>query len=93
MRDDEPVPAMPTNHVEALFDRAIEVNGFLPRFAGETIEKYLSRKEWGPLTVQNLAIAAEAAAHLDKQQAVSSVASARDHHDDPNPPDSKPRKK
>jgi len=69
------------------------VNGFVPRADDESIEQYVVRQDFGPYTKANLLVALESANRLDQVSTTAAVASARDHHDDPNPADTKPRKK
>lgn len=82
----------PRTSPEVLFDRGLDSVGLPPRDDGETLEHYIARPDFGPNTRTNLARALEAAAVLDRVQVVSSLSSARQHHDDPNPPDSHPLK-
>jgi len=77
---------------EIVFDLALERVGLEPRKDGESISDYVGRDVWGKFTRPNLALAAAAAAQLNQAQATASAASARDHHDDPNPPDTHERK-
>jgi len=78
---------------EILFDRGLEVVGLEPRGENETIEAYIDRPGWGPNTRFNFQRAYEAAQVLDRVQTMSSISSARDHANDPNPPDAHPRPK
>lgn len=90
MAGQTPAPAAPA---ETIFDRAIAVNAFVPRGDGESLTDYADRDDWGPNTRAQVALAVEHAFGLDQQLTTNAIASARDHHDDPNPPDTKPRKK
>lgn len=82
----------PRTSPEVLFDLGLERVGLAAREDGETLEHYASRETWGPNARANMARALEAAELLDRVQVVSSLASARQHFDDPNPPDSHPLK-
>jgi hypothetical protein len=73
---------------EILFDHALEAAGMPPRDDNESLLDYVIRKAWGPNTIRNLRTAIEAAAVLNRDQIYASIQSARQHHDDPNPPDS-----
>lgn len=76
-----------------MFDLALDAAGLDPRGEGETAEAYVDRDDWGPNTKRNLTAALEAARSLDRTQTIDSVQAARQHHDDPNPPDTPTLKK
>ncbi len=77
---------------DAIFDRALDVVGMPEREDGESVNDYVNRDSWGPNTRANLLNAEEAAERFDQVGATAAVHSARQHHDNPAPPDSKPLK-
>jgi hypothetical protein len=77
---------------EIIFDRALQAVALSPRTQGETLSDYIDRKEWGPYARAHLMNARDHAEQLDQVGATAAASSARQHFDNPNPPDSKPLK-
>src|SRR5260370_27540317 len=89
---DSSVTGVQTCALPILVVDALDVVGMPEREDGESVNDYVNRDSWGPNTRANLLNAEEAAERFDQVGATAAVHSARQHHDNPAPPDSKPLK-
>lgn len=82
---------MADKDVPGLYDEALEAVGLTPRKKGEAPKEYRDRVAKGPNGAYQLDRLEEHAAKGDRDRTFHAAHSAREHIDNPNPPDTHPR--